>query len=379
MKIKRSIRSLLWLFCTLTVASCGFETVKAPGMGKDLAYHVTRIDEDFETTMDTPFETAAVSEEETSEEASSKDKKTEEVYDYVVGAGDVLLIDLYVLSADGDSGLKRIIPQAPALAEENKFLVNADGSITVPYAGKLQVAGKRFGEVKQLVYKAMSKYFIDPQLEMTVSDFTSSRVLVSGELNKPQELNLTHKPLTVMGAITAAGGVLPTADLRDASITHASGTTEPIDVAAIIYGGAENYNKVLKAGDTLHIPRNHANKIFVMGEVRDPGTITMHPMGMNLTETLSEAKGLNLITGKPSAIYVLREHVGRSEKKREVSVYQLNGSDPESYVYATKFQMQPQDVLYVGSQTITDWNRFINQLLPGGVAGLIQPAPYILN
>ncbi|MDG1286990.1 MAG: polysaccharide biosynthesis/export family protein [Rickettsiales bacterium] len=370
MKIQHYIKNSLWLICTLLIASCGFETVKLPSSDQEITYNVAPIDEKLQVTVDTPF----------MEDAAPATKSKKNVpYDYIVGAGDSLLINLYLVSSDGSSGLTRIIPQAPALPSENMFLVGADGTLTVPYAGKMNVDGMPFGQVKNKLRQSFRKYFLDPQLEMTMANFSSSRVLVSGELTKPQEVTLSHRPLTVMDAITTAGGALPTADLRNAKITRANGKAEGIDVAAIIYEGAADNNKILLAGDTLHIPRNHANQIYVMGEVFDPKTLTMHPTGMNLTEALSAVRGLNPRTAKPSTIYVMREYAARSEGKRDVSVYHLDASNPKSYVYGSQFKLQPQDVVYIGSQTITDWSRFITQLLPGGIAGLVQPAPYVLN
>lgn len=368
MKLRRYINCLLWLICTYILCSCAYETVQTPTSNKDVDYAVVEIDENFISTADTPFS-----------KIKAPPPKKDSMYDYVLGGGDYLLINLYVVSANGQTGLTRIIPQAPALPSENKFLVAADGTITVPYAGKIKVGGKPFIEVKKLLDKRMHKFFLNPQLDMRVADFASSRVLISGEVKNPQELTLSHKPLTVMAAITAAGGALPTADLRDAKIVRANGAEEKIDVAALIYDGKSDYNKVLLAGDSLNIPRNHANQLFVIGEAMDAKTLTLNPSGTNLTQALGEVKGLNPETAKPSAVYVLREHVGRRADKREVSVYHMDASDPKSYVFATKFAMQPQDVIYIGSRDITDWGRFIGQLLPGGIAGLVQPAPYILN
>ncbi len=374
MKLSFNILPLLSLAVLLLMTACvpSYNTVSSPVSNfafDDIDYKVTEIDASFLDSSRRSFET----------NPPVVVPKKEELYDYVVGAGDVLLINLYVVSADGSSGLTRIFPKAPALSSENRFLVNGDGIISIPYAGKVRVGDKPFSQVQKIVEKSLSKYFLDPQLEMSVADFGSSRALISGEVTEPQELTLTHKPLTVMDAITQAKGALPTADLRSASITRKNGMLEEIDVAALIFEGASQFNKTLYAGDTLTIPRNHANQLYVMGEVVEPKTLTINAAGMNLTEALGAVKGLNLDTGDASEIYILREHVGVQKDKRKMSIYHLDGNNPKTYVYATKFNVQPQDVLYIGTQQVTNWSRFINQLLPIGFSALIQPAPYILR
>ena len=374
MKCCFNILSIISLTLLLSLSGCvpTYNTVSSPVgnfASSDIDYDLIKIDASYLGNAQRAFKTSP----------PVQAPQNDELYDYVVGAGDVLLINLYVVSADGESGLTRIFPKAPALVSENRFLVNGDGTITIPYAGKINVGGIPFVEVRQRTERALSKYFLNPQLEMSVADFGSSRAIISGEVNEPQELTLTHKPLTVMDAITQAKGVLPTADLRSASITRDNGTIEKIDVAALIYEGASHYNKMIYAGDTLTIPRNHANQLYVMGEVVEPKTLTISAAGMNLTEALGEVKGLEAESADSSKIYVLREHVGVQQDKRKLSIYHLDGSDPKTYVYATKFKVQPQDVVYIGTQEVTNWSRFINQLLPIGFSALIQPAPYILR
>ena len=45
---------------------------------------------------------------------------------------------------------------------------------------------------------------------------------------------------------------------------------------------------------------------------------------------------------------------------------QLNARSPITLALASKFDVQPQDVVFVGPADITRWNRFITQLLPTG-------------
>ena len=54
----------------------------------------------------------------------------DEFYDYVVGAGDVITLTLYVLDTEGDETLRRIIPAGASLQSENEFLVSAAGTVT---------------------------------------------------------------------------------------------------------------------------------------------------------------------------------------------------------------------------------------------------------
>ena len=48
----------------------------------------------------------------------------------------------------------------------------------------------------------------------------------------------------------------------------------------------------------------------------------------------------------------------------KATVFQLNAASPSSFILANQFEMQPQDVVFVGAAEITRWNRFVSQLFP---------------
>src|SRR3546814_3824376 len=61
-------------------------------------------------------------------------------------------------------------------------------------------------------------------------------------------------------------------------------------------------------------------------------------------------------------------------------VFQLNADSPTALALAKHFQLQPQDVVFVGPANITRWNRFISQLLQSAnVVGIGAAAEYNLG
>ncbi len=135
----------------------------------------------------------------------------------------------------------------------------------------------------------------------------------------------------------------------------------------------------------MNVPRGVGNNIYVFGETDPNATrqnriVEIDQWGMTLTQALGEVKGTNAETADPRQIYVMRERYddqGNAEK--DLAIFHLDASDPRAYVYGDRFVMQPRDVIHIGTQPITNWSRFVGQILPNGIAGLIQPAPYILN
>lgn len=358
-------RLFTWLFLSLGLFACAYETVRLPIDKRDVSYRVVEIDRNYQPQPQTHAAQApAVS------ALHAADQPADATYDYILGPGDVLSFTLSVIDPSGETGMKRIIPQAPALESETEYLVSASGHISLPYAGRIKVGGLRFEEAREHIHALLQNYFVHPQMELKVRQFASGFMTVSGEVQRPGEVSLRHEPLHLLKALNEAGGALPTADLANATLTRADGTAMPMDIAALLFDGKEKYNVVMQAGDMLHIPRNHGNRIFITGEVLSPRTLTMHGRGMSLTEALTETGGLNPITAKPSNVYVLRSTPAPAPGEPDIIAYHLDATDPQGYVYADTFRMQPRDVVYVGTQAVTEWNRFLMQFLPISVTAL---------
>ena len=45
-------------------------------------------------------------------------------------------------------------------------------------------------------------------------------------------------------------------------------------------------------------------------------------------------------------------------------IFQLDAESPTALALATRFDLLPQDIVYVGPAGVTRWNRLISQLLP---------------
>ncbi len=109
-------------------------------------------------------------------------------------------------------------------------------------------------------------------------------------------------------------------------------------------------------------PLERLRKIFVLGEVRQPGTIIMDENGVSLAEALSDRGGINEDTANASGIFVVRSYT--RVKQRLPVVFQLELKSVHSMVLAEKFALYERDIVYVTAAPISRWNRVISQILP---------------
>lgn len=107
----------------------------------------------------------------------------------------------------------------------------------------------------------------------------------------------------------------------------------------------------------LQTPSN-INQVFVTGEIRRPVEIPLGISPLSLTAALNRANGINLNTANASQIYVIRS------AKNDPKIYKLDLSNANSYFVASNFELYKQDIVYVGTSSITKWNRYLTQIFP---------------
>ena len=96
-----------------------------------------------------------------------------------------------------------------ASASNPAILVQTNGTIFYPYVGHLKVAGLTIDEIQDKIQRRLSIYIRDPQVSVQVAKFRNRHAYVLGEVRSPGMQPLTDKPLTLLEAISSAGGINP--------------------------------------------------------------------------------------------------------------------------------------------------------------------------
>ena len=60
---------------------------------------------------------------------------------------------------------------------------------------------------------------------------------------------------------------------------------------------------MLRSNDLVHVPRNDARKVFVMGDVINAGTQRIDRNGLTLAEALNNVGGINEASASASGIF----------------------------------------------------------------------------
>jgi polysaccharide biosynthesis/export protein len=241
--------------------------------------------------------------------------------------------------------------------EENGNRVNADGTMYYPYVGVLQVGGKTVSEVRKLLIERLTRVITNPQLDVRVAAFRGKRAHVTGEVLQPTAIPITDVPLRVQDAIAAARGFGPEADWSSVTLSR-EGRIYNLNLQALYEGGDLSQNWIIRDGDVINVGDRGRNKVFVLGEVRQPQSKLMVRGRLTLAEALNETGGLEPSVANVGNIFVIR---GDYEAP---SIYHLDASSADSLLLATQFQLRPRDVVFVSTYKLAQWNRVIAQILP---------------
>ena len=85
-------------------------------------------------------------------------------------------------------------------------MVGADGAISVPYAGRVPVAGRTPFQVQQTIERRLAEQLIQPQAIVSVTKAVSNSVTVLGEQATAARVPLSGGDDRLLDVITTAGG-----------------------------------------------------------------------------------------------------------------------------------------------------------------------------
>src|SRR5215467_10997424 len=218
--------------------------------------------------------------------------------EYVIGARDVLKITVW-----GQDDLSKEYP------------VDPDGYVSFPLIGRVKATGLTptsfAGDLRNRLEK---DFLVNPQVLVSVKDYLSQKVHVSGEADKPGVYYLSG-PTTVRDILSRAGGLSKAAgsqivlvraeSAREAGGKGAEAGTLRLNVARILAGDPAANIAVID-GDTLVVPKG--NTFFVFGEVRKPGAYQLEKE-TNVLEGITLAGGFT-DKAAPGRVRVIRSTKG---------------------------------------------------------------------
>lgn len=295
-----------------------------------------------------------------------------------IGVGDSVQITIWEAASGGlfSSGGDRLSPGSRSAAIPDQ-VVGRDGSITVPYAGRIQVAGRTQQEVEAAIIERLRGKAIEPQAVVNVSRNVTNTVTVTGEVANGARVPLSLQGDRIMDVIAAAGGYRSPVHETFVTLTRGNRSARAPVQALLVNPKEDIY---LRAGDILTVERT-PQTFTVIGATGTNAVTPFDARGITLEEAIGKSGGLTDSRADPNGVFVLRyepaaiaaefPHVAPSLLARGYVpvAYHLNLSEPAALFAARRFSIRDKDILYVSNAPFADISKLV-QL----VSMISQPA-----
>lgn len=217
--------------------------------------------------------------------------------------------------------------------------VRPGGKISYPFLGEVKVDGLTTAELSEKIREALLKHLIDPQVTVAITQPKKNEVFVLGQVGFPNQLRFDQDRLSLLKALSMAGGVLnDTADPHNVKIIRDDGTSEIVDLEGLLTSEPQQ-SVFLYPGDLVYVPEQE--RITVSGYVLKPGEYRIRS-SLSVTQALALAGGPLQDTADLSKALLIRSS-GEVVSVEFNSNFWADGSQDEIY------KLDPGDTLYVPS------------------------------
>jgi polysaccharide export outer membrane protein len=292
---------------------------------------------------------------------------------YTVRPGDVLEVSIWEAPPAALFGATVIDPRAGVTGARASVLpeqmVAPDGSINVPFAGQVRVAGRSPLQIEDEIARRLRGKANQPQVLVRVVRNASSTITIVGEVQQSQRLALSAKGERVLDAIAAAGGTRQPVHRVTVQVTRGS-TVATMPLERIIQ--VPNENVLLAPGDVVTL--SFLSQSFtVLGATNKNEEIPFEGMGISLAQALARSGGIQDARGDARGIFVFRfedpklvpeaQRPGPATPEGLVPVvYWLDMKKPEAFLVSQNFPVRDKDVVYVANAPAAELQKFLNIL-----------------
>lgn len=310
----------------------------------------------------------------------------------VIGVGDGVSVTIWEAGSGGlftapAGGLLTSGSKSVGIPEQ---IVSPDGAISIPYAGRIRVAGKTTAEVQQIIVDRLQGKAIEPQALVTVPHPVSTAVTVTGEVTGAGgRIPLSVRGDRILDVISSAGGIR--SPVHDTFVRLTRGNrTAVVALQKIISVPSENI--YARPGDILTLVRDPQN-FTVFGATGRQAQVSFDAVGITLAEALAKSGGLIDQQANPAGVFLFRfeppalvktihpDSVLAQSGKPVPVVYRIDLRKPENFFIAKQFQVNNHDIVYVSNAPTVEFLKFIGivSAVSGPAATAVTSAYYIKN
>ncbi len=266
-------------------------------------------------------------------------------YKDVIQDGDVLTVAVFHPTRSD------IASSVASLSQAIGFAV-VDGRVRLPDLEPITVANLTLEEAAQKIQESYSGEIRDVQIFLAYRDRLERKVELAGLVSMA---TIPVDGKIRLFEVLSKAKVPPQANLFKSYMIRKNEMV-PVDLYKLLKEGDMSQNVVMRGGDKIYIADPSASTVMVLGEVGKEKLVDVPDGFMTIRQALAAAGGIPY-TGNKSYIQVIRGNIMNPK------IYTLSW-DHVIHLPSESLLLMPGDIVYVAATPITEWNRFMTQLLP---------------
>jgi polysaccharide export outer membrane protein len=223
---------------------------------------------------------------------------------YLIHPGDQLAVSVY-----GETALTQTVTVLP------------DGSVDLPLAGSVHVAGVTADTASRLLAHSLAQYIRKPLVSISVVNQGQINALVLGDVKTPGKYAL-RSSARLSDGIAAAGGLDSTvaAELPVARVESGDAPVRVVSLQALLRDGDVSQDVALSDNSVIYVQSRATFDIEVVGAVDHPGEVEMHA-GDRLSIAIAKAGNSATAQSDLSHVFVTRNDPTGKGVTTEIDMY----------------------------------------------------------
>jgi len=292
---------------------------------------------------------------------------------HIVGPGDVLEVSVWEAPPASLFGTTVLDPRAGAATTRvttfPEQMVNIEGTINIPFAGAVPVAGKTTQQIEAEIVRRLSGKANQPQVLVRVTRNSTANVTIIGEVASSMRMPLTPKGERLLDALAAAGGVKQPVGKIMIRITR-DGRVRSLPLDTIIQDPKQNV--MLHPGDVM-TALHQSLSFTALGAVGKNEEVYFEAQGISLAQALARMGGLQDARSNAQGVFVFRfedpavvdaggKPLPLTPEGKVPVVYRVDLTDPRTFFVTQYFPVRNKDVVYVANAPVAELQKFLNIL-----------------
>jgi polysaccharide biosynthesis/export protein len=289
-----------------------------------------------------------------------------------IGVGDAIVVSIWEAAGGGLFGASPTdhVSSGSRSVTIPEQIVAQDGAISVPFGGRIQVAGRLPLEVQRSIEQRLAEKAIEPQVIVTITKSIANSATVTGEVVAGARLPLSVRGDRLLDLIAAVGGAKAPVYETFVRLSR-DGITATIPMEALVSDPSENI--YAQPGDVLTLVRL-PQSFTVFGATGANSQIPFTAERLTLVEALAKAGGLQDQRADPAGVFLFRfepprvvnalgrPQLGTGPEGSTPVVYRLDLRDAKSYFLAQRFPVEDKDIIYVANADLNEIQKFFTLL-----------------